>query len=290
MQIRSAHVAGSFYDGNAATLLSYVQEQLHTAHIATPTPPQDIHMVMLPHAGHFFCGHVIAQTLCQVRLPKTLIILGPNHTGKGTSTTKLAVWDKGVWQSPLGDIPIHEPLAQSLLQSGVGFEADYAAHTHEHSLEVLMPFLQSYVPQFSMVPIAIGSRDFNLLQRAGLTLAQKIQELTQEGQEVGIVVSSDMHHFSSHERTLELDSMALEAMLTLNPHGLAQVVSQHAISMCGVCPAITALFACKALGAKKCNLVTHTTSYEKGGDSQRTVGYAGLFVTKNTCQMSESRA
>ncbi len=284
MHIRKAHVAGSFYDGNRETLTAYVQEQLQCAKLALgQKTPSAVDMVLLPHAGHFYCGHVIAQTLAHVHLPKTLFILGPNHTGQGTSTTRLAVWHEGHWQSPLGDIPIATKLAQKLLDSNAGFEADKDAHAHEHSLEVLMPFLQEHVPNFHMVPICVGNHNFDQLQAAGLMLAKIMNEMRQQGQDVSIVLSSDMHHFSSHERTLELDEMALKALIELDPLQLARTVTQHSISMCGVCPAIVALFACKALGAKKCNLVTHTTSYEKGKDIQRTVGYAGLFVPKNTC-------
>ncbi len=293
MHARKPHVAGSFYDANGDSLLAYVQEQMRHAKQEyllsskqNQHAPYPVDMVLLPHAGHFYCGHIIAQTLSQVQLPKTLLILGPNHTGKGSSSTGFAVWAEGPWQSPLGDIPIATNVAQSLLQSGAGFEADTQAHTHEHSLEVLMPFLQVHVPNFHMVPICVGNHDFTQLRLAGNTLAKIINDYREQGQDISIVVSSDMHHFSSHERTLELDAMALKALIQLDPFELAHVVSQHKISMCGVCPAIVALFACKALGAKKCNLVTHTTSYEKSNDSSKTVGYAGLFVPKNTCQKS----
>ncbi len=287
MDVRKTHVAGSFYNNDAEALRTYVHSEFEIARQAQTVPPEEVSVVLLPHAGHFFCGHVIAQTLTRVNLPQTLIVLGPNHTGQGSSRTRLAVWDKGSWQSPLGLIPIAHELAQDILCSDGGFEADYAAHEREHSLEVLMPFLQEYVPHFSMVPICVGSNDFTLLQRAGLALAKVIQHSAQKGQDISIVVSSDMHHFSDHERTLELDTLALQAILDLDPMLLARNVVQQNISMCGVCPTIMALFACKALGAKKCNLVTHTTSYEKGGDVSRTVGYVGLFVQKNTCKSPE---
>ncbi len=294
MHIRPPHVAGSFYDAQTETLAAYVKQALQQAHEAYDQAPQDVSMVMLPHAGHFYCGHIIAQTLARIRLQKRLIILCPNHTGQGAP---LSVWSpqaqdaQGAWQTPLGTVPIDEELTKKILEhdiwayapqrpaQAIGFAANTFAHAREHSIEVLLPFLQLCLPQCSIVPIAVGTRDFSLLQRAGLALGEIIRNYD----DVSIIVSSDMHHFSDHDTTLALDTLALEAMLAFDPVRLAQVVQEHAISMCGVCPAILALYACKVLGATVCTQVSHTTSYEKGGDASKVVGYASLIVQKRTC-------
>ncbi len=297
MHIRPPHVAGSFYDAQAETLATYVKHTLQQAQDAYDQAPQEVSMVMLPHAGHFYCGHIIAQTLARVRLQKRLIILCPNHTGQGAP---LSVWcpqtqpphsTLGAWQTPLGTVPIDEELTQKILEydiwthapqrpaQTVSFTANTLAHAREHSIEVLLPFLQFWLPQCSIVPIAVGTRDFSLLQRAGLALG----EILSDHEDVSIILSSDMHHFSDHHTTLALDTLALEAMLAFDPVRLAQVVQEHAISMCGVCPAILALYACKVLGATVCSQVSHTTSYEKGGDASKVVGYASLIVQKRTC-------
>ncbi len=290
MLVRSPHVAGSFYDGNAQTLNSYIEQSFKAAQPANYAPI-NAQMVLLPHAGHFFCGHIIAQTLARVRLPKRLIILCPNHTGLGRP---LSVWGNaqengkisGAWQTPLGTVALDEELAEHVLQclnGDIPFEINTDAHAREHSIEVILPFLQKFIPNFHMLPIAVGTGDFYLLQKAGLALGEIIKKFRDNGQEIGIIVSSDMHHFSDHERTLELDNLALEALLEFDPVKLYNVVHQNKISMCGVYPSIIALYACKVLGAQECELVTHTTSYEKGGDANKVVGYAGLFVQKRTC-------
>ncbi len=283
MHIRKCHVAGTFYDAHAQNLSASVQQALAQAKKNCTDLASEAHMVLLPHAGHFFCGHIIAETLAAVRLPQKLILLCPNHTGLGTAPSGIAVWGKGHWQSPLANIPIDEALAQKIMQSDGAFAMDEAAHTKEHSLEVLLPFLYHAVPNFSMVPICVGTGHFEQLKKAGLVLANIIHEQKQQGQDIAIVLSSDMHHFSSHERTVELDNLALNALEELDPIKLYNIVKQEKISMCGIYPAIMALYACKALGAKRCKLISHTTSYEKSMDSTRTVGYAGLFVPKNTC-------
>ncbi len=281
MTLRTPVVAGKFYEGNAKSLYNYAQATLDVAQQAVEHKDK-ASMILLPHAGHFYCGHIIAETLACVDLPDTLFLLGPNHTGKGKS---LAVWETGAWQTPLGDIPIDEDITRDLLQSSGGFEADTNAHMAEHSLEVILPFLQIKMPNVRIVPIAISGRYLESLQNAGYALGDIMYALEQKGINTSIVVSSDMHHFSDHETTLELDKMALQSLMEMNPVALANVVGKNKISMCGVCPAIVALYALKKLNkSHSCHLVRHTTSYEKSNDAKRVVGYAGLFVKENTCQ------
>ncbi len=277
MSIRQACVAGSFYDSDPIILKEYIQHSLKLAKQEYSGKLKDVSMVLLPHAGHFYCGHVIAKTLAQIVLKKRLIILCPNHTGLGND---FAVWSKGSWQTPLGAIPIDEELSEIILHSHVGFSTDAKAHAREHSIEVLLPFLQIYLPEFSIVPIAVKSHDFRLLQKTGLALGQIIKGMPND--DISIIVSSDMHHFSNHEYTLALDNLALQALLDFDPLQLAKVVSDHKISMCGICPSIVAMFACQVLEACNCQQICHTTSFEKGGDESRVVGYASLVVQKNT--------
>ncbi len=295
--MREAFVAGRFYENTPKTLRAYIEASLHLAHENLQMAKQPSHMVLLPHAGHFYCGHVIAETLAYVELPKTLILLGPNHTGQGKP---LALWyentaeqspeknSEQAWQSPLGSVPIATDIAEALLHSNGGFEADTLAHAAEHSLEVLLPFLQCAVPNVHIVPIAISGQPLQSLQKAGEALGHTINHFAREGQEVGIVISSDMHHFSDHNTTMQLDDMALKAFATLNPEALGQTVMQNRISMCGVYPAMVALYAHNihenAQEKVPVHLVRHTTSYEKGGDASRVVGYAGLFLPRRYTQ------
>ncbi len=284
MSMRMPIVAGKFYEANKEALCNYVQSTVDDALNKQVKNKNSAHakLVLLPHAGHFFCGHVIAQTLSCVELPDTLILLGPNHAGKGEN---LAVWHEGFWQTPLGAIAVDDAIARQILQSNGGFVADQKAHVFEHSLEVILPFLQHKLPDLRIVPISIGGRDLNLLKTAGQALGEAIAKLENQGQQVAIIVSSDLHHFSDHNTTLSLDRLALNAFMKFDPQVLAQVVAKNKISMCGVCPAIVSLYALKKLGKEfSCELINHTTSYEMSQDASRVVGYAGLFVKENTCK------
>ena len=112
--LRSPVVAGRFYAGTAEALASDValcKKEGAAAAAAVPSGSAQPVAVMLPHAGHVYCGRVIGATLSGVRLPRLLVLLCPNHTGRGTP---LSVWPGGAWRTPLGDVPCDDAFIASL--------------------------------------------------------------------------------------------------------------------------------------------------------------------------------
>jgi hypothetical protein len=152
---------------------------------------------------------------------------------------------------------------------------DSHAHLREHALEVQLPFLQKLLPEFSFVPIAVGTTRYEVLEGLGETIAAAIQEA---GEPVLVVASSDMNHYESDEITRIKDRRALDRILELDPHGLFEVVTRQQISMCGFGPAIAMLTAAKQLGATRAELIRYATSGDVSGDRNMVVGYAGLAV------------
>lgn len=232
-------------------------------------------MVMLPHAGYIYCGDIIGETLAHVRLPSTLFLLGPNHTGRGQG---LAVWPDGAWLTPLGQTPVQAELAARLVACGAGFTADTQAHLREHSLEVLLPFLQTCVADLTIIPICVGIGDPSLLHRAGCALGCLLRACRTQGRPVAMIVSSDMHHFSDAATTTRLDTLALEHILQLDAQALLRTVYTSGISMCGVGPAALALYAGQQLHSTHARLVRHATSADVTGNTSNVVGYAGIYT------------
>lgn len=264
--------AGSFYAESPQVLRSTVEAWLHTECAA---PLVDPLVTLLPHAGHVYCGHIIGATLARVRLPETLILLCPNHTGRGNP---LAVWPDGAWHTPLGPVQVDADTAAALLTLGCGFVADTAAHAREHSLEVLLPFLQCHSPHSRIVPVSIALGDSARLREVGIAMGHLLATRREQGHSACIIVSSDMNHFESQSVTIRKDQLALDAILQLQPEKLLQNAIEYDISMCGVLPTVIAIHA--ALAQKKCTaeLVQHTTSAELTKDIQKVVGYCGLLV------------
>lgn len=289
--IRLAEYAGLFYPSDAELLKNTIEQCYcvdNTGNVESTNRVDCIdsanrlenkngkikaHCLVLPHAGYIYSGKVCAKSLEQVSLAKTLILLGPSHK---TGTRNYAVWAKGAWASPLGNVPIAESLAEKICHENPYFVENYQAHQQEHSLEVLIPFLQNQNKDLHIIPIVIASLDF--IQEAALHLAQVIQKEREAGHDIGIIVSSDMNHFDNEEENRIKDELAIHAFLSGDAQRLYNVVKQHRISMCGVLPAICALLLCDSLGVTKTKFLAYDTSASQSGDTSRVVGYAGMCL------------
>ena len=267
---RMPAVANMFYPGDKSRL----EEQLNV--FVKPVPePKGVLAAISPHAGYMYSGGVAGAVFSQIRVPDTVVILGPNHRGLGAT---VAVNTSGVWDMPLGPVPINEALAEAILQvstSVVKMKDDSEAHEMEHSIEVQVPFLQFLQPELSIVPIALSHLNYDACQEIGHALAQGVKDYSKE---VLLVASTDMTHYESQETAKAKDKLAIDRILDLDPKGLHETVVRHGISMCGVIPTTIVLDACKVMGAGNAELVQYATSGDVTGDYAQVVGYAGFIV------------
>jgi AmmeMemoRadiSam system protein B len=215
---------------------------------------------------------VAGAVYAQVDLPQRCIVLCPNHTAKGRP---LAIMSTGTWATPLGQAPIDSPLADALKKRFPTLTEDADAHQNEHAIEVELPFLQVRRPDFTFVPIALGTGQFDILEKLGQAIADVAQA---QDERILIVASSDMNHYESDAVTRVKDHKAIERMLALDAHGLFEVVMREEISMCGFGPAVVMLTATKQLGATSAELIKYATSGDISGDREMVVGYAGMVV------------
>lgn len=269
--LRHPAVAGRFYPRNPDELRSEVETYLAPGSSEHPTPVRAIGC-MAPHAGYMYSGHVAGAVFARVEVPSRCIVLCPNHTGMGRA---LAILSEGAWETPLGEIAIDVELAHALKERFPALNEDSAAHKAEHAAEVELPFLQMRQPKLSFVPIALGTGQFEVLEELGRAMADVIA--TQKDP-ILIVASSDMNHYESDAVTRAKDHRAIERILSLDPKGLFDVVTQQDISMCGFGPAVAMLTAARQLGARSADLVKYATSGDVSGDRDLVVGYAGVVV------------
>lgn len=266
---RSPVVAGQFYPADAQTVRDALGELLPTD---AKSQQAFTRLAMVPHAGWQFSGQVCGATLARASLASTIVLLGPNHTGRGKP---VAVWDSGVWNLPGGEVRVHELMAAELCASPQ-FQTDAEAHLGEHSLEVVLPFLRQLVPDVRVVPVAVAESGLEALMQAAEHLAGVIKGFDDP---VSIVVSSDMSHYIPADAARERDSAALDRVVALDPQGLYETVRSRGISMCGVLPMTMGLATAKALGATRGEIVDYATSGDVTGDDSSVVGYAGVLVS-----------
>ena len=269
--LRHAAVAGRFYPGDPDDLRTEARGYLSQATSMNQAPVRALGCIA-PHAGYMYSGHVAGAVFARMEVPKRCLVLCPNHTGMGRA---LAIMSEGGWQTPLGDVPIDTELAQALKERFPALQEDSAAHRAEHAAEVELPFLLLRQPELRFVPIALGTGQFEILEQLGKALADVIAA---QSDPILIVASSDMNHYEADALTRVKDHRAIERILTLDPRGLFDVVTQQNISMCGFGPAVAMLTAARQLGAKSAELVKYATSGDISGDRNRVVGYAGVVV------------
>lgn len=275
MPVRQPVVAGRFYPGQAMALKNEISHWLDSS--AALPKDQQPWAVMLPHAGYVYCGNVMGRTLAGQTLANRLVVLCPNHTGRGKM---LGVWPDGAWLTPLGPVEVDTELAGEIIDSHGGFEADTLSHLGEHSIEVLLPFLQEQTKNPKIVPICVGTQHPHVLAKAASALAEVLKK--KQNADVGIVVSSDMNHYENQQNTIAKDELALDRACAADPEGLLKVVAQNNITMCGAGPLALALYAARDLGGASVEVVAHETSGETSGDFDHTVGYAGLRILLGT--------
>lgn len=267
--LRQPVVAGRFYPADPAALAR--ETAAYLAEAGKPSGQPTI-LAMAPHAGAVYSGPVAGKTLGAANLADTLLLLGPNHTGRGA---RMAVWPEGTWRIPGRDVPVEAALAEALLAAAPGLSPDQAAHLGEHSLEVLLPFLTAVRPGCRIVPVAVAEPRPGVLDETAQAMAGVLAAWPEP---VSIIVSSDMSHYLPQATAQKRDSAALARVLALDPQGLLAVVRREDISMCGVLPMTLGLLIARALGATSARLAAYATSGEVSGDYEQVVGYAGVIV------------
>ena len=264
---RPPAVAGRFYPARPEELTRELEQ--YTERVA---PPQPALGCVVPHAGIMYSGHVAGAVYARLAPVPSYIILCPNHTGHGAP---LSIMSAGEWETPLGNVPVDEPLAGALQQACPSLEEDAEAHRFEHSLEVQLPFLQHLQGEFRFVPIAIGVGRFERLAELGHALARVAGESTLRPL---LVASSDLNHYEADAVNRVKDRHAIDRILALDPRGLFDTVHRENITMCGYGPTVAVLTAALDLGASAAELVRYATSGDITGDRSAVVGYAGILI------------
>ncbi len=267
--IRHAAVAGRFYPRDPDALREEVRDYLSQSSEQIPVRALGC---IAPHAGYMYSGHVAGAVFAALEIPQLCVVLCPNHTGVGRP---LAIVSEGAWETPLGNVPIDSAFADALKRCCPVLQEDSTAHRSEHAAEVELPFLQMLQPQLTLVPIAVGTRNVESLEKLGSAIADVI---VAQNSHVLIVASSDMNHYESDAITRVKDHSAIEPILRLDARALYGVVRQQHISMCGFGPAVAMLTAVKRLGATSGELIKYATSGDVSGDRDLVVGYAGVVV------------
>lgn len=273
--IRKPAVAGIFYKSNPDSLKKQIEwcfkHKLGPEKIPEMGGKREIKGVMVPHAGYAYSGPVAAHSYSRIvedGFPDTFVILGPNHTGLGSSVSTMI---QGEWETPLGNVAIDEQFAEKLVKDTLIIDADESAHVQEHSLEVHLPFLQYFSKHFKIVPVSMWMQDMETSTEIGKSIKETAEAL---GRDVVVIASSDMTHYKPRSIAKRDDAQVIEAIKIMDEKLMLKRIMDLNVTMCGYGPVTAAIIASKELGAQNAEILKYATSGDITGDMSAVVGYA----------------
>lgn len=258
--IRQPAVAGSFYPADPKQLQQQLQAFMRGAKATSAHVPKAI---IAPHAGYIYSGPVAASAYRRL-LPaqgrvERVVLFGPSHR---VAFRGLALSRASAFATPLGSVPLDHAVDELLLQLPF-VEYIEQAHSHEHSLEVHLPFLQQALGHFKLLPVVVGD--------AAPEQVCEVMELLWGGEETLLVVSSDLSHYHDYATAQKLDRATSDHIEHLDYEKLTYE------SACGRGP-VSGLLAL----ARKKSLTVHTVdlrnSGDTAGDRERVVGYGAYVI------------
>ena len=260
--VRQPVRAGSFYPSEPRELRNLIDRLAQNARSEQQDlpDPRSLRALILPHAGYPYSGPTAAHAarVLSENQFKTVLLMGPDHFVGFRSAAVPAVQ---AFQTPLGKIELH-PAAADLLKQPELFAPLPPADDHEHSLEVVLPFLQAFLKGFQLIPVVVGRADVDRLGTALLPWVDR---------ETLVVVSSDLSHFLPYAEAKAKDQNTIQAILRLRPDELAQSGN----AACGVTPLRVLLTMANRFGWHPV-LLNYLNSGDTAGDRTRVVGYAAI--------------
>ncbi len=258
--IRRPAASGTFYPNDKKKLENLLQAFLEGQ------KKEGIAGLISPHAGYAYSGRIAgkAYSLLRGTQKRTVVIIGPNHTGLGAP---VSVYPGGFWETPLGKVKVDEEKAREI---GNEFWLEKEAHELEHSIEVQIPFMQYTLKDFKIVPVCMMDQSMETAKELGKILSKAL-----DSEKDLVIASTDFSHYVPEEIAEEYDKKAIRSITNLDQEGLYSLVFSG-FSMCGYGP-VCALIEYTKQNNGRIHEVEYGTSGETTGDTSQVVGYASLY-------------
>jgi AmmeMemoRadiSam system protein B len=264
--VRRSAVAGTWYPATPRGIVAEVEEYLAAA--GRPQVGGRLVGLISPHAGLRYSGPVAAHgyALLRGRPSLTAVLVGPSHH---VAFPGLSVFAAGVFETPLGQVPIADDLAAALLAAEPAIRDLPGPHRAEHSLEMQLPFLQHLVPNLRIVPILMGHQ-----ARAEVEVLSQALARVLAGRDVLLIASTDLSHYQPAPVAHRLDALVTGDVERFDADGLLDRIESSPGHACGGGPLVAVMKAARALGADHSAILRYGDSGDVGeGDKSRVVGY-----------------
>lgn len=273
MKIRKPAVAGSFYPSDPEKLQQMMNLMLKVRQ--DDAVYDDILGIIVPHAGYMYSGEVAAHAYrcLKGKEYRRAVVVSPSHREYFQG---ISVYDGDAYQTPLGTIEVDAELRNYISGMYPGIQVTGAGHRAEHALEVQLPFLQSVLHNWKLIPLVMGEQSPKTIQM----LAELTGKLA--APDTIIVISSDLSHFYNRETADHLDGFVERTITTLDPDTLVEGLEQRRCEACGGGGIASILYAAKSIQGVKTRILARTDSGAVTGDTEEVVGYLSAILYKET--------
>jgi len=261
-EIRPAAVAGMFYPDNETSLKGMVQQFLAQATSSGPAP----RAIIAPHAGYIYSGPIAANAYHLLENSSQninrVVLLGPSHR---VPLLGLAATSASSFATPLGLVEVDQDKIKKLTKLRQVKLMD-EAHSMEHSLEVQLPFLQTILTNFKLIPLVVGDASARkVCEVLELACQGPIQDQIQDQQTL-IVISSDLSHYHDYATANKLDTQTSQAIENLDGNKIGYE------DACGR-TAVNGLLMYASTHSLKAEIIDQRNSGDTAGDKEQVVGY-----------------
>ncbi len=262
VKVRKPVYAGSFYPETKPELINLIKKftnkvkPVPVSHASGTT----LKAIIMPHAGYIYSGPTAAyiSLILNKNQFKRVIVLAPDHR---IGFSGGAISDVGAYATPLGLIPLNKD-AGRLRKLAYLFQSVPASDRVEHSVEVVLPFLQYYLHTFELIPVVLGPGSIDRYARALEPLLDK---------DTLMVISSDLSHYLSYDEAVARDRETIRIILNMETDKL----EMRDNAACGKIPILIALNLAQRYGWKPV-LLHHSNSGDTTQNRSRVVGYATI--------------
>ena len=281
--VRKAAFAGSWYPSSAADCEREIAGFLAEGKNLNP-PDRELVGGIVPHAGWYFSGSIACNVIHCVKGQDTtdVVVIFGMHLHADSPCYMMA---EGAWETPFGEIPVEETLANEIAQKFSFTLETPKRFTQDNTVELQLPFIKFFFKDAKIVAIGVPPhRDSLEIGRAVVEISKRL------GLRIKVIGSTDLTHYGANYGFVSKgsgkqavdwvrnknDRRVIDAMLALEPE---KVITEARSSQNACCAgaAATAIETAKLLGANRADELAYTTSYDKSpGDSF--VGYVGIVL------------
>jgi len=283
---RQPVAAGSFYSADKETLKKDLSQLYKSCKKSDEN--WNVRAIISPHAGYVFSGKIAASAFSSIpnnTIYKNIFIIGSSHV---MFFDGASVYNSGDYITPLGKLAVNKEIANKLILENKVFQFPTVSHLKEHSIEVELPFIQSYFKEIPLiVPVIIGTDNENTVKKIADALRPYFTS------ENLFIISSDFSHYPSYKDAIENDNLTAQSIISGNPRTFLNILKKNSekninglvTSMCGWTSGLTILYLTEGNSQLEFKFIDYSNSGDSPyGGKNEVVGYNAIAVIDKTAK------